>query len=216
MHAGGSLPIPSLPIPLGSRLPWFDLVSLDGDRLTTRILHGRRPDEARLIPVLVVFLCNHSPYVRHIEAALATLAERYLDRVAMLAIASNNVRSYPSDSPDMLAEQAKRTGFKFPYYLDAEQRSAKAFRASCTPEFFVYDQEWRLAYHGQFDSSRPDNTTKPTGVDVDLALEYVLDPRLKDMNRDQHPSLGCSIKWTPGNEPSYIISGANTHPRTLG
>lgn len=181
-------------------MPWFEVTTLEGSRWTTATLPEGRPS-------VVAFLCNHSPYVRHIEAALKTLSEDLAQLgVAVLAIASNDARAYPADSPSKLLAQVERTGWPFPYALDEDQRSARAFGASCTPEFFVYDGDRRLVYHGQFDGSRPASSTDVAdGADVRRAVEAVLagdavSPR-------QAPAFGCSIKWRAGNEPAYMFVG---------
>lgn len=190
--------VPSLPVPLGSRLPWFDLTTLDGKQITTKTLLQQRP-------VLVLFLCQHSPYVRHIETELGAMVAGYTSRVTVLGVASNDERAYPADCAQALREQARRAGFTFDVGLDTYQRAAKSFGATCTPELFVYDDAWRLAYHGQFDSSRPDNDLPTDGADLRHALDAVLSKE-GVVARDQRSSFGCSIKWTAGHEPAYIFS----------
>lgn len=189
--------VESLQVPLGSLLPWFEVKPLSGGVLNTSNLV---PDH----PVLVAFLSKHSPYVQPIEESLASTTKRFEREISALAICSNDPRAYPADSENALKEQARRAHFRFPYCVDEGQRAAKAFGANCTPEFFVYDRRFRLAYHGQFDSSRPDNDIPVTGEDLVTAIEHVI--RSEVLHEDQIPSFGCSIKWTAGNEPLYLYT----------
>lgn len=194
------MPIQSLHVPLGSRIPWFEVTDLDGRVHTTADLPVGRP-------VVVAFLCNHSPYVLHLEKDLAAAARRWAESgVCCIGVASNDERAYPADNREELARQAARAGWTFPYGFDESQRAAKAFGASCTPEFFLYDRDGRLAYHGQYDGSRPATTTTDQSVGRDLcdAIEAVLADR--PVARQQHPAFGCSIKWRAGNEPSYMFT----------
>jgi peroxiredoxin len=189
--------IPSLRLPLGTRLPWFNVEDLDGTRWTTSTIQptGRAP-------VLVAFLCQHSPYVerieRHLGKAMADVASR---GVTVLGIASNDTASYPSDSPPQLRAQAERAAFTFPYCLDPDQQAAKAFQASCTPEFFLFNRDWRCVYHGRYDGT--EEGEEPTGRDLLDAVEATLADDV--VAREQQPSCGCSIKWRAGNEPSYLF-----------
>jgi hypothetical protein len=147
-----------------------------------------------------MFLCNHCPYVRHIEAKLAEVVRDHQPRgLAALAICSNDTDAYPDDGPEGLREQARRAGFTFPYLVDDTQEVARALRAVCTPDFFLFDRDRRLAYRGRFDGSRPHSPAPVTGEDLKDALEAVLAGR--SVEGEQLPSLGCSIKWKPGNEP---------------
>ncbi len=179
-------------------MPWFRVTDLDGRVWTTADADGA-------LESVILFLSQHSPYVKHIERHLGAACSRLLDEgVMVLGISPNDVSAYPSDSPAMLGEQAVRAGFSFPYAVDPGQRAAKAFRATCTPEFFVYDHELRLVYHGQYDSSRPDNDLDPTGADL---LQAVGAARRRDVVSGVQPkSLGCSIKWRAGNEPGYLLA----------
>jgi len=147
-------------------------------------------------------MCNHCPYVKHIRAGLAQLARDYLARkVAIVGINSNDVANYPADAPAKMAEEAKAAGYIFPYLYDESQEVAKAYRAACTPDIYLFDQNKTLVYRGQFDDSRPGNSVSPTGKDLRAALEAVLAG--KPVSHQQKPSIGCNIKWKPGNEPRY-------------
>jgi hypothetical protein len=193
------MPIESRRVALGSRMPWFDVTDLTGRRWTTATL----PETG---PVLVAFLCNHSPYVTHIERSLGRVADRVAARgVFLLALSSNDQRAYPADHREKLAGQARRSGWHFPYALDETQRAAKAFGASCTPEFFLYDRDRRLAYHGQYDATRPATSSahEADGGDVLAAVEAVL--LGEPVSPRQLPAFGCSIKWRAGNEPAYMF-----------
>jgi peroxiredoxin len=152
---------------------------------------------------LVIFLCNHCPYVKHVQAQLATLAKEYQAKgVAVVGISSNDVENYPDDSPDKMAEEARAAGYTFPYLYDEDQATAKAYRAACTPDFYVFDRDKKLAYRGQLDGSRPGNDVPVTGADLRAALDAVLSGQ--PVSTDQKPSLGCNIKWKTGNEPEYF------------
>jgi thiol-disulfide isomerase/thioredoxin len=183
----------SLMIPLGSLAPPFVLPSLDGQIVTSDGLAPGRP-------LLVMFLSNHCPYVRHIERELGSLVAEYAPDVAAVAICSNDIQNYPDDGPDGLTEQVHRAGFTFPYLLDETQQVALAYRAACTPDFFLYDAGRRLAYRGEFDESRPRNDVPVTGKALRAALDLVLTGQ--PVPEPQVPSRGCGIKWKPGNEPS--------------
>ncbi len=153
--------------------------------------------------LLVAFICNHCPYVKHIRGGLAQLARDYLARgVGIVGINSNDVENYPADSPAMMAAEAKAAGYLFPYLYDETQGVARAYRAACTPDFFLFDANRRLVYRGQMDDSRPGNTIAVTGKDLRAALEAVLAG--KPVSPNQKPSLGCNIKWKAGNEPEYF------------
>ncbi len=152
--------------------------------------------------LLVVFMCNHCPYVQHIRSGLAKLARDYEARgAAMVGINSNDVAGYPADSPANMAREAAAAGYVFPYLYDETQAVAKAYRAACTPDLYLFDMDQRLVYRGQFDDSRPGNGIPVTGKDVRAALDAVLAG--KPVPPDQKPSIGCNIKWKPGNEPEY-------------
>lgn len=192
--------VPSLRVALGSRLPWFTVESIDGEVKDTGTLSND-------CPTLVAFLCNHSPYVRHIERRFAEVASEYASDVETIVICSNDERAYPIDNEEGIRRQIGRAQFQFPYYRDPGQRAAKSFGANCTPEFFIYGIGGRLLYHGQFDGSRPGNDIPVTGNDLRNALRGAIGnvPLLGD----QAPSFGCSIKWAAGNEPVYLYTRAS-------
>ena len=151
---------------------------------------------------LVMFLCNHCPYVKHIAPKLAHLATGWQAQgLAVVAISSNDVENYPDDSPEMMAAEIVERGYTFPYLYDETQDVARAYHAACTPDFFLFDAERRLVYRGQFDESRPKNDLRVTGADLDAAVDALLSGRSLD-GVDQWPSMGCGIKWKPGNEPT--------------
>ena len=150
--------------------------------------------------MLVAFICNHCPYVKHIAPALAKLAKEYQDKgVAVVAINSNDFQHYPDDSPAKMKAESAARGYTFPYLVDESQQVAKAYRAACTPDFFLFDAERKLVYRGQMDASRPGNNLPVTGKDLREALDAVLAGR--PVSKDQRPSIGCNIKWRTGNEP---------------
>lgn len=188
--------VTSTMLELGTRAPDFDLPTVTGGRV-------RSADFAGAPALLVVFLSNHCPYVRHVEKGFAELAREYQERgVAVVAIASNDVEAYPDDAPEALAAQAQRAGFDFPYAYDESQEVARAYRAACTPDFYVFDREQRLVYRGRMDEARPSTDAPVTGRDLRAALDATLEGRPVDS--EQLPSMGCSIKWKPGNEPDYM------------
>jgi peroxiredoxin len=182
-------------LPLGTEAPDFELPDPDGK------IH-RRDDNASAPALVVAFICNHCPYVVHIRREWATVASELQDRgVAVVAIAANDVDAYPQDGPKGMAEEAREYGYTFPYLFDETQQVAQAYRAACTPDFYVFDRDRKLAYRGQFDDSRPGNGTPVTGADLKAAVDAVLAG--KPAPEDQRPSMGCNIKWRPGNEPDY-------------
>lgn len=144
--------------------------------------------------LLVMFICTHCPFVKHLEKALAQLGRDYDGKdIGIVAISSNDAVSYPEDSPSGLAEQAGRLGFSFPYLYDETQQAARAYNATCTPDFFLFDSSLRLVYRGQFDASRPGNEVPVTGKDLRAALDAVIAGQ--PVNPNQQPSIGCNIKW---------------------
>jgi peroxiredoxin len=183
-------------LPLGTRAPDFRLPDTGGKMVSLADL-----DKAKAL--LVAFICNHCPYVKHIRGGLAQLARDYVSRgVAVVGISSNDVENYPQDSPPKMAEEAKAAGYIFPYLYDETQEVAKAYRAACTPDLYLFDAEQRLAYRGQFDDSRPGNNVPVTGKDMRAALDALLAG--KPVPANQKASIGCNIKWKPGNEPEYF------------
>ncbi|MDD9952551.1 MAG: thioredoxin family protein [Zetaproteobacteria bacterium] len=152
---------------------------------------------------LVLFICNHCPFVVHIADKLAQVCNQWHSMgVAVYAINSNDVERYPEDDPSKMVDFANRYGFKFPYLFDPDQTVARQFDAACTPDFFLLNAQRRLVYRGQFDDSRPGNDAVVTGADLSRAVEELLAG--KQVSGDQKPSLGCNIKWKPGNEPAYF------------
>lgn len=155
--------------------------------------------------LLVMFICRHCPFVKHIQQELARLGNDYQDKdVAIVAISSNDAESYPDDAPASLKEMAEELGFRFPFCYDESQQVAKAYAAACTPDFFLFDENRELVYRGQFDDSRPGNEILVTGADLRRALDAVLGAEPIDWQ--QKPSIGCNIKWQTGNEPDYFTS----------
>lgn len=183
-------------LPLGTKAPDFSLVNVDGRTVSLGDFDG---DPA----LLVMFICNHCPFVKHIADHLALLGHEYQARgVAIVAINSNDIGAHPSDSPEQMVHEAEQRGYGFPYLFDEDQQVAKAYKAACTPDFFLFDQEQKLVYRGQLDASRPGNGIPVTGVDLRTALDAVLGGQ--DVATDQTPSIGCNIKWIGGNEPQYF------------
>ena len=183
-------------LPLGATAPSFDLADPSGRRFSLESFDGSPA-------LLVAFICSHCPFVKHVRAGFASLAAEYQKRgVAVVAIASNDAKAYPEDGPEGMAAEAKEVGYTFPYLFDETQEVAKAYGAACTPDFFLFDRERRLFYRGQMDGSRPGNGVPVTGEDLRRALDAVLDGR--PAPEVQRPSLGCNIKWKPGNEPVYF------------
>ena len=187
----------SLMVPLGTPAHDFELPSFDGTTVKLADLDGRA--------LLVMFLCNHCPYVRHVERRLGEVVADYAARdLAAVAINSNDLDAYPEDGPAGMAEQARRAGFGFPYLLDEGQQVAAAYRAMCTPDLFVYDADRRLAYRGAFDDSTPRNGNPVTGALLRDALDRVLEGQ--PVPEPHRPSMGCSLKWKPGNQPAWLIA----------
>lgn len=184
-------------LPLGTEIPEFALPdAVSGEIVRSSDLAGRRA-------ALVMFLCNHCPFVRHVIDELGRVAADYGPRgVGIVAINANDVEAYPADAPGEMRRLAEEKGWAFPFLYDESQETAKTFRAACTPDFFLFDAEGRLAYRGQLDDSRPGNDVPPTGKDLRAALDAVLDG--EEPPELQRPSLGCNIKWRPGNAPDYF------------
>jgi len=189
---------PSTMLALGTRAPDFSLPDYDGRQ------HALQ-DMAAAPALLVAFICNHCPFVRHVRNEFAAFAREYRARgLAVVAINSNDLEAYPQDGPDAMRAEATELGYEFPYLVDATQAVAKAYRAACTPDFFLFDAQQRLVYRGQLDDSRPNSGLPVTGADLRAALENVLAGRA--LSAEQKPSLGCNIKWKPGSEPEYFAS----------
>lgn len=160
-------------------------------------------DFAEAPGLLVIFICNHCPFVRHIRDELAHAVKRYQAKgLAVVAISSNDVEAFPQDGPEGMAREIEEVGYTFPYLLDEDQSVTKAFRAACTPDFFLFDQDRRLVYRGQFDGSRPGNDVPVTGADLGAAVEALCEGH--PISSAQRPSIGCNIKWKTGNEPEYF------------
>jgi len=180
---------------LGTPAPDFSLPDIDGN--TVSLANFVSADA-----LLVVFMCNHCPYVKHLRDALAAFAREYQPRgLVTVGISANFVGTHPQDGPAEMAAEARDAGYSFPYLYDESQETAKAYRAACTPDFFLFDRDQRLVYRGQFDDSRPGNDVPVTGSDLRAAVEAVLGGNA--VATEQKPSMGCNIKWRPGNEPDY-------------
>jgi peroxiredoxin len=183
-------------LPLGSKIPSFRLPDAAGKMASL-------DDFKNPSAYLVIFMCNHCPFVKHVKGELASLAREYVAKnVAIVGINANDAENFPEDSPAKMAEVAKSAGYVFPYLYDGTQETAKAYRAACTPEFYLADKSQKLVYRGQMDSSRPGNLIPVTGGDLRRALDDVLSGRLPP--EEQMPGIGCNIKWKPGNEPDYF------------
>ena len=186
---------PSTMLELGTSAPDFSLPSTDGKTVS-------RTDFADK-PTLVMFICNHCPFVKHLNKQLAELCKEYQSKgIAIVGISSNDVSTHPDDSPEKMAEEAKALGYTFPYLYDEAQNVAKAYRAACTPDFFLFDKSHKLVYRGQFDDSRPDNGKPVTGADLKAAMDAVLAGN--PVPSEQKASIGCNIKWKAGQEPEYF------------
>lgn len=180
---------------LGTSAPDFVLNDTDENIVTLADF-----DDAEAL--LVMFLCNHCPYVKHIQRALAAFAHEYQAKgVGMVAISSNDAEKYPDDGPERMKEEKERIGYPFPYLYDYLQEAAAAYRAACTPDFYLFDRERRLVYRGRFDSSSPGKSDPVTGEDLRRAVDALLAGA--ELPQKQYPSIGCNIKWKPGNEPDY-------------
>ncbi|MCH8274422.1 MAG: thioredoxin family protein [Armatimonadetes bacterium] len=186
---------PSTMIALGTEAPDFSLPNVDGTTVS-------RDDFKEAKALLVIFVCNHCPFVVHVKDEIGRVARDYAGRgVALVAINANDVDEYPQDSPDNMRMKAEEWGWTFPYLYDESQDVAKAYRAACTPDFFLFDAERRLAYRGQLDDSRPGNAQPVNGADLRRALDAVLAG--EKPGEEQKASVGCNIKWKPGSTPEY-------------
>ena len=185
---------PSTMISLGTRAVDFKMLDVcSGDKVSLFEFRKTRG-------LLVMFICRHCPYVKHLEKELAQLGKDYLNsEIGIAAVSSNDAENYPEDHPLKLREMAQALSFSFPYLYDENQEMAKRYRAACTPDFFLFDADLKLVYRGQFDGSRPGNKLPVTGQDLRTAMDMLIAGRPPLI--EQKPSMGCNIKWKPGNEP---------------
>ena len=182
--------------PIGMNAPNFSLPNTEGNLVSLRDLEGAPA-------LLIMFLCNHCPFVKHLQMELADLIGEYQGMgLAAVAINSNDFIQYPEDNPDRMADEVSEIGYTFPYLVDEDQSVAKDYRAACTPDFFLFDDQQRLFYRGQFDGSRPGNNVAVTGVDLKRAIKSAL--KGEESPRVQNPSIGCNIKWKNENQPDYF------------
>ncbi len=183
-------------LPLGTKAPDFylpDVVS--GQKISLETFAGKQA-------LLVMFICRHCPFVKHLQGELARIGQDYSNAdLGIVAISANDAANYPDDAPNQLREMAQQLGFTFAFCYDESQETAKAYTAACTPDFFLFDANQQLVYRGQLDDSRPSNNLPITGKDLRSAIDAVLAG--SPVHPDQKPSIGCNIKWKPGNEPSY-------------
>ncbi len=180
---------------LGTVAPPFSLPHVDGELVSLEDFKGAPA-------LLVMFICNHCPFVIHVREELASLGIHYRARgVGVVAINSNDISTHPADAPDAMREEVARWGYTFPYLFDESQAVAKSYRAACTPDFYVFDANQKLVYRGQLDASRPGNGKRVDGAHLRAALDAVLAGQ--EPSQDQTPSVGCNIKWRPGNAPDY-------------
>ena len=188
---------PSTMLPWGTLAPDFRLPDAVSGRTVTLGDFVQKP------VLVVLFICNHCPYVKHIRAGLAAFGRDYQPKgVGVVAISANDIAEFPEDGPAKMKAEAKAAGYPFPYLFDETQAVAKAYRAACTPDLYVFDHTRQLVYRGQFDDSRPGNGRPVTGADLRAACDALLAGRAPAA--DQKPSIGCNIKWKPGNEPDYF------------
>lgn len=187
---------PSTMLPLGTQAPDFELIdTVSGKMISLRDFADRQG-------LLVMFICQHCPFVKHVQQELANLGKDYVtEGLGMVAISANDVANYPDDAPASLKAMAQNLGFTFPFCYDESQETAKVYTAACTPDFFLFDRDRALVYRGQLDDSRPGNHLPVTGKDLRAAIEAVL--AANEVNSEQKPSIGCNIKWKSGNEPAY-------------
>lgn len=181
---------------LGTQAPDFTLPDTNGNQISLT-------DFKDANGMLVIFMCNHCPYVIHLRDALAELSKEYQAKgLAVIGINSNDASNYPDDSPEKMAEEVATQGYTFPYLYDESQTIAKAYKAACTPDFFLFDAKQKLAYRGQFDDSRPRNEAPVTGADLRAAIDALLNGSA--IPAEQKPSMGCNIKWKENNAPDYF------------
>lgn len=196
---------PSTMLALGTTAPDFALTDVVSERTITLDTFADRQG------LLVMFICQHCPFVKHVQQELAQIGRDYSDlaegealrdRLGIVAISANDVANHPNDAPENLKSMAQQLGFNFPYCYDETQEVAKAYTAACTPDFFLFDRDYKLVYRGQLDDSRPGNNLPVTGRDLRSAIEQVISG--KTIDGEQKPSIGCNIKWKAGNEPAYF------------
>ncbi len=189
---------PSTMLQLGTQAPSFSLADVVSQEvITLDTFEGKKA-------LLVLFISRHCPYVQHVKQELARIGKDYQDKgVGIVAISANDIERYPDDAPEKLKEMAEEEGFVFPVCYDADQAVAKAYRAACTPDIFLFDGNRSLVYRGQLDDSRPGNDIPVTGKDLRAAIDAVLSDT--PVNPNQKPSMGCNIKWKEGNEPDYFL-----------
>lgn len=187
---------PSTMLALGTPAPTFALPDVvSGNTITLETFAGQKG-------LLVMFICRHCPFVKHVQEELANLGRDYANQnLGILAISANNIETHPEDAPEKLKEMATLLGFTFPFCYDESQETAKAYTAACTPDFFLFDANYTLVYRGQLDDSRPSNGKPVTGKDLRSAIEALLTDQ--PIDPEQMPSIGCNIKWKPGNAPGY-------------
>lgn len=184
-------------LPLGTQAPDFSLVNTDSQTVSLSDFSGKPA-------LLVMFICNHCPFVKHIAEELSVLGREYQSRGAgIVAISSNDSTKHPEDSPEQMVHESENRGYVFPYLFDEDQAVAKAYKAACTPDFFLFDGEQKLAYRGQLDASRPGNGIPVSGTDLRSALDAILSGQ--PVTENQTPSIGCNIKWVESKEPEYFL-----------
>lgn len=186
-------------LPLGTPAPAFTLKDVvSGDTLSLDTFAGKKG-------LLVMFICQHCPFVKHVEDELGRIGQDYLPKgMGILAISTNSIETHPQDDPDHMRQQVKRANFSFPYAYDATQEVAKIYTAACTPDFFLFDSDLKLAYRGQLDDARPGNDQPVNGKDLRAAMDKVIAGQ--NVPEEQMPSIGCNIKWAPGKAPAYFGS----------
>lgn len=197
-------------LPLGTQLPDFELAVVSGLNLapdnSLKGLSHISSFELTKRPLFLMVICAHCPFVKHVESGITNLFNSFGDDVQFLAISSNSVKTHPQDSPEFLASQANQQGWKFPYLFDSDQQLAKALKAACTPDFYIFwpspDGVSTLRYRGQMDESRPGNEIPVSGNDIRKAFRLLL--KGEDISANQKPSIGCNIKWHPGMEPEWF------------
>ncbi len=184
-------------LPLGTQAPDFHLPDVVSGKSISLATFAEKK------ALLVMFICQHCPFVKHIKAELTHLGKDYiLSDLGIVGISANDINNYPDDAPEFLKEMARELKLDFPLCYDESQETAKAYTAACTPDFFIFDAERKLVYRGQLDDSRPSNDKPVTGTDLRAAIDAVLAG--KPVATEQKPSIGCNIKWKPGNEPNYL------------